>query len=66
MSAPKPSDTTLHIACDHVVPGCGFTATGDTEQGLIDKVAAHAAHHHGVGEMTPGLAAKVKAAIVRQ
>jgi predicted small metal-binding protein len=29
----------------------------------MTKVAAHAAEHHGVSEVTPELAAKVKAAI---
>ena len=66
MSAPEQTKTTLHIACNDVVPGCGFTASGDTEEELIDKVVAHAAHDHGVREMTPELAAKVKAAIGRQ
>ena len=34
-----------------------------TEEELLTKVAAHAAHDHGVAEVTPELAAKVKAAI---
>jgi predicted small metal-binding protein len=66
MSAPEPTKIALRIACDDVVPGCGFAASGETEQELIDKVAAHAAHDHGVREMTPELAAKVKAAVARQ
>jgi predicted small metal-binding protein len=66
MSAPKQTKTMLRIACNDVVPGCGFTASGGTEEELIDKVAAHAAHDHGVREMTPELAARVKAAIARQ
>jgi predicted small metal-binding protein len=49
-----------------VVPGCGFTASAETEEELIDKEAAHAAHDHGVPEMTPALAAKVKAAITHR
>ena len=52
-----------HIACGNVVPGCSFTATADTEEELIRKVAEHAAHAHGVTEVTAELAAKVKAAI---
>ena len=52
-----------NIACGDVVPGCGFTATAATEEELIAKVAAHAAHDHGVTEITPELAAQVKAAI---
>ena len=53
----------MRIACNDVVPGCGFTANGDTEEELLEKVAAHAAHDHGVTEVTPELVAKVKAAI---
>jgi predicted small metal-binding protein len=57
----------VHIACNEVVPGCGFTASADTEEELTDKVAAHAAQDHGVvPEVTPELAAKVKAAMRRQ
>ncbi len=63
MSAHDHSKTTLHIACNAVVPGCGFTASADTEEALIDKVATHAAQDHGVREVTPELAARVKAAI---
>lgn len=52
-----------HIACGNVVPGCSFTTSADTEEELIRKVAEHAAHAHGVTEVTAELAAKVKAAI---
>ena len=66
MSAPDRPKTTVHIACNEVVPGCGFTASADTEEELIEKVAAHAAHDHGVAEVTPELVAKVKAAITHR
>lgn len=52
-----------HIACDDVVPGCGFTTTAPTEEELVKKAAAHARKEHGVKELTPELAAKVKSAI---
>ena len=51
------------IACDDVVKGCGFTAEAEDETALIAQVKEHAAHAHGVKEVTPELAAKVKAAI---
>jgi predicted small metal-binding protein len=66
MSAQEDTKGTRRIACNDVVPGCGFTATAATEEELIAKVAAHAKHDHGVNEVTPELAAKVKAAITRQ
>ena len=31
---------TMRIACNDVVPGCGFTASADTEEELVEKVAA--------------------------
>jgi predicted small metal-binding protein len=52
-----------HIACGQVVPGCTFTASAPTEEELVAKVAAHAAEAHGVTDVTPDLAAKVRAAI---
>lgn len=55
-----------HIACGDVVPGCNFTASAPTEEELLEKVVAHAASDHGVTEVTPELAAKVKAAIKTQ
>ena len=51
------------IECRQVVPDCTFTATAATEDELLEKVAAHAAQVHGVTDITPELAAKVKAAI---
>ena len=54
---------TKRIACADLIPGCSFTAEAATEDELLQKVAAHAAHDHGVREVTPELSAKVKAAI---
>ena len=54
---------TKHIACGDIVGGCAFRASARTEEELIQQVAQHAAQSHGVKEVTPELAAKVKAAI---
>ena len=61
MSQEKPKSK--NIACGDIVPGCAFTATGATDEEILAQVAAHAAHDHGVTEITPELAAQVKAAI---
>jgi len=45
------------------VPDCPFTVSAPTEEALMKQVAAHAADAHGITEITPDLAAKVKAAI---
>jgi predicted small metal-binding protein len=52
-----------HIACGDLVPGCTWTASAPTEEELLKKVAAHAEQAHDIKEVTPELAAKVKAAI---
>ena len=57
------TDNAKHIACAAIVPDCPFEASAATEEELLNKVAAHAAHDHGITEVTPELAAKVKAAI---
>jgi predicted small metal-binding protein len=51
------------IACNDVVPGCSFTATAATESELMKKVAEHASRDHGITDVTPELAAKVRSAI---
>jgi predicted small metal-binding protein len=63
MSDTKHDQSHRRIACHDVVPGCAFTATAETEDELMAQVVAHAKHEHGVNEVTPELAAKVKAAI---
>jgi predicted small metal-binding protein len=52
-----------YIACAALVPDCPFEATAPTEEELMQMVAAHASHTHGITEVTPELAAKVRAAI---
>lgn len=51
------------LACGDVVPGCAFTAEAGSEDELMKKAADHAAKQHGVKDVTPELAAKLKAAI---
>jgi len=64
MKMPAPHvDEAKRIACAEIVPDCPFTASADTEEELLQKVVAHAAHDHGITEVTPELAEKVKAAI---
>lgn len=60
---PAHVDQAKMIACAEIVPECPFTASAATEEELLQQVAAHAAHDHGITEITPELAAKVKAAI---
>ena len=60
---PAHVDEAKVIACAQIVPDCPFTASAATDEELLQKVAAHAAHDHGITEITPELAERVKAAI---
>ena len=51
------------IACNDIMAGCAFKASAATEGELMEKVVAHAGEAHGVHDVSPELAAKVKAAI---
>ena len=51
------------LACGRLMPGCPFTAEAATEDELLKKAATHAAETHGIQEITPELAAKVKSVI---
>jgi predicted small metal-binding protein len=51
------------ISCGDVVPGCAWKASAPTEEELTKQVAAHAAEAHGVRDVTPELAAQIRAAI---
>jgi predicted small metal-binding protein len=53
------------LACAKLMPGCDFKAEAATEEELLKKAAAHASEAHGIKEITPELANKVKAAIER-
>jgi predicted small metal-binding protein len=52
-----------HIACGDIVEGCPYTASAATEEDLMTQVSQHAAERHGVKDVTPELASKVKSAI---
>jgi predicted small metal-binding protein len=51
------------LRCGDVVPGCDFVARGDSEQEVLQQAAAHASDAHGVSEITPELAERVRGAI---
>jgi predicted small metal-binding protein len=51
------------LHCGDVVPGCEFVARGDSEQEILEQASEHAREQHGVTEITPELAEKVRGAI---
>lgn len=51
------------LKCGDLMPGCNFVAKGATEDEVLKIAAEHAKSAHGIQQVTPDLAAKVKGAI---
>jgi predicted small metal-binding protein len=51
------------LRCRDVGMNCDFEARGATEDDVLKQAVAHARSAHQITEMTPDLAAKVRAAI---
>ncbi len=51
------------ISCADVGADCNWSATADTEEQLMEKVAEHAKEEHQGMEITPELVEKIKSQI---
>ena len=51
------------VNCRDVGVDCDFTAKGETEQEVLQQCTEHARTAHGMNEIPPELATKVRAAI---
>ena len=51
------------MSCKDVGPECDFVARGETDEEVMGQVAEHARSAHGMGEVPPEMAEKVRAAI---
>ena len=51
------------VTCRDVGVDCDFVATGETEQEILQQCAEHARTAHGMTELSPDLATKVRGAI---
>jgi predicted small metal-binding protein len=51
------------LHCGDLMAGCDYVARGATEEEVLTQAAEHAKTAHGMSEITPELAQKVKAAI---
>jgi predicted small metal-binding protein len=52
-----------HLRCRDVGMDCDFEARGKTEDEVMRQAAAHAQRTHGIQEITPELADRVRKAI---
>jgi predicted small metal-binding protein len=51
------------VSCREVGVDCDFEARGETEQEVLQKCAEHAKSAHGMDEIPPELASKVRSSI---
>ncbi|MGH7509170.1 MAG: DUF1059 domain-containing protein [Gemmatimonadales bacterium] len=51
------------LRCRDVGLNCDFEARGDTDEEILQQASAHARKVHQIQEITPDLAARVRAAI---
>lgn len=56
-------DQGKHLRCRDVGLDCDFEAHGSSEDEVVQQAAAHAKRDHGIQEITPDLATRVRAAI---
>ncbi len=54
---------TKSISCSDAGSDCGWSATAETEEELMNKVEEHAKAEHKDLEITPELVAKIKSLI---
>ena len=51
------------VSCRDVGVDCDFVAKGETEQDILQQCTEHARKEHGMTELPPDLAVKVRSAI---
>ena len=52
--------------CGEVVPGCGATFQGQSDDEIMEQVAVHARDEHGMDEVPPEVVDTVRAAITER
>ena len=55
---------TFTLACGDVMPGCAARFESQEHDDLMAQVALHAAHEHGLSEITPEVADAIAGKVV--
>ena len=55
---------TFKLACGDVMPGCTARFESGSRDELMHQVATHAAHDHGITDITPEIAEMVSSRIL--
>ncbi len=54
------------FVCGALVPGCDAAFEADTEEELLDQIAAHARDEHGMHEVPPEILDTIRATITER
>ena len=54
------------FSCGAVVPGCAATFQGESEDELLQQIAAHARDEHGMDEVPAEVVDTIRASIVER
>jgi predicted small metal-binding protein len=49
--------------CGALVPGCAAAFEGESEEEILQRIAAHARDEHGMDEVPPEVVDKIRASI---
>jgi predicted small metal-binding protein len=49
--------------CGELVPGCGVALRGESENEILERIAAHARDDHGMYEVPPEIVDRIRARI---
>jgi predicted small metal-binding protein len=49
--------------CGELVPGCGAAFEGESEDEILERIAAHARDEHGMDEVPPEVVDQILASI---
>jgi predicted small metal-binding protein len=55
-----------HFKCGEIVPGCDWTIDGESEDEVLAEVGDHARVAHGMDEVPPEVADRVRGLIVEK
>jgi predicted small metal-binding protein len=55
---------TKEFSCGKLVPGCGTTLHGESDEEIMERIAAHARDEHGMDEVPPEVVDQIRAVIV--
>jgi predicted small metal-binding protein len=52
--------------CGDLVPGCDFVIEGESDDQILEEVAAHVREEHGMDEVPPEVQDTIRASLAQQ